>query len=102
MNEEPGVRFLLDDDNKAKGFIYRPPQYGGPQAKKATMGVKFAQNVYFLDPWGFMLIGKTRWQRILFRLKHPIIYSKRTCMKLYRGIKSIFIKEHSKKLARDK
>jgi hypothetical protein len=92
MNEEPGVRFLLDEKNQAKNSIYKPPESGEPKAQKATIGFKFAQGVRFLDPLGFMLIGKTRWQRIVFRCKHPIAYSRRFGFKLYRRIKGIFIK----------
>lgn len=92
MNEDNGVRCLFDSP-EAKNFIYRPPNNGEPQAQKATLGVKFAQGVHFLDPWGFMLIGKSRWERIYFRLLHPIPYAKRGWFKLYRRIRSLFIKD---------
>lgn len=96
MTEDNGVRFLLDEKNQAANFVYRPPDVTNsniPQDQNATRGVKFAQGVYFLDPWGFMLIGKTRWQRIVFRLQHPIAYTRRGWWKLYRKIKGIFIEE---------
>jgi|SRR5277367_2279799 len=79
----------MNDDN----FLYVPPNNEESQAQKATIGVKFAQGVYFLDAWGFMLKGKNRWQRTLFRLQHPIAYTKRGWWKLHRRIRSIFIKD---------
>lgn len=95
MKNEPSVRFLFDD-GYAQGFVYRPPNAGDaqmPLVQHATLGVKFAQGVRFLDPWGFALIGKNRSQRILFRLQHPLVYAKRGCCKLYRRIRGIFIKD---------
>ena len=71
---------------------YRPSNQSEPKAINATLGVKFAQKIFILDPWGFALLFKTRWQRILFRLRHPIVYSKRGIIRLYRRIKSIFVK----------
>jgi len=96
MNKETGVRFLLDEKNMAGAFVYRPINVGNPnnpEAQNATIGVKFAQGAHFLDPWGFMLIGKTKWQRAIFRLKHPIVYSKRGLRQLYRKIRRLFIKD---------
>lgn len=96
MGEESKVRFVLDEEKQATNFIYRPPQETKAdmtQAQHATLGVKFAQGVYFLDPWGFMLLGKNRWQRALFRFKHPIVYSKRGLLQFFRKIKRLFIKD---------
>ena len=92
MNEDNGVRFLLDTP-EAKNCVYRPPNNGEPKAQNATLGVKFAQGVHFLDPWGFMLIGKSKWERVWFRLLHPIPYAKRGWHRLYRRIRSLFIKD---------
>ena len=39
------------------------------------------------------IIGGTKWSRLLFRLKHPIVYSKRGLRNVYRRIKRIFIKD---------
>ncbi len=75
-------------------FIYRPPGNHAPETKNVTMGVKFAKGVHFLDPWGFMLIGKTRWQRVIFRLKNPIPYTKRGWKRFYYRVKRIFIKDY--------
>lgn len=91
MTDENGVRFLLDDDNKAANFVYRPLNDGPPIALKATLGVKFAQRRLILDDW--YIFGGTKWSRMLFRLKHPIVYSKRGLYKLYRRIRRIFIKD---------
>jgi len=77
-------------------FIYRPPNASmshEPLAQQATMGVKFATGVRILDPWGFVLIGMTKRERVLFRIKHPVVYTKRGLRKLYRTFKSLFIKE---------
>jgi hypothetical protein len=93
MTEENGVRFLLDEKNQDANFIYKPPNYSEPKAQNATLGVKFAQGVHFLDPWGFMLIGKSRGERIWFRLLHPIPYAKRGWNRLYRRVRSLFIKD---------
>jgi hypothetical protein len=93
MKDEQGLRFLLDDDKKAANFIYRSPSPATLKAQKATLAVKFAQNVYFLDPWGIMLIGRSRLGRILFKLRHPYAYSKRWLWKLKNRIRRIFIKD---------
>lgn len=96
MNEENGVRFLDGDKKQAANFVYRPPNVTNPhnpEAKFATLGVKFAQGVHFLDPWGFMLIGRNKWQRTIFRLKHPIAYTKRWWWGFSRKIKRLFVKE---------
>ena len=85
MSEDIGVRFILDDDKKACNFVYRPPGNPVCDAQNATLGVKFAQSRRILDDW--YLIGGTRWSRALFRLKHPIVYSKRGLRNLYRRIK---------------
>jgi hypothetical protein len=84
MNDEKNVRFFMgDSDGKdAKNFVYRP------EARNATVGVKFSQGIRILDPW--YLIGGTRWTRTLFRLKHPIVYGKRGICNLYRSIKRFF------------
>jgi hypothetical protein len=92
MTEETGKRFVLDDGGKTAIFVYRPPEDHKPQFLPATLNVKFAQRMHFLDPWGFMLIGRTKWQRAIFRLKHPIVYSKRGLRQLWRKIKRVFVK----------
>lgn len=71
-------------------FVYRPPNYPGPIAKNATLGVKFSQTRVILDPWH--IIGGTKWSRLKFRLRHPIVYSKRGLRNLYRKIKEKFVK----------
>jgi hypothetical protein len=90
MSDDSGVRFLIDDDKKAASFVYKPPNVGSPQAQNATLGVKFAQGIHILDPWGFTLKFRTRKGRILFRLQHPIVYSKRGLRNLYRKVKRFF------------
>jgi len=95
MKEETGNQFLFDD-GYAQGFVYRPSNDGNaqiPLVQHATLGFKFATGVRFLDPWGFMLIGMTKRQRVLFRLRHPVVYTKRGLRKLYRTIKSLFIRD---------
>jgi hypothetical protein len=82
-------------------FIYRPSPESDPIAKNATLGVRFAQRTVVLDPWYFALFGKNKWERTLFRLRHPIIYSKRGILSLYRRIKRIFVIERSKKLGKN-
>lgn len=89
MDKDLGIRFLFPDPNAAK-FVYRPPYAGTAQAQNATMGVKFAQNRVILDDW--WLFGGTKWSRTKFRLKHPIIYSKRGLRNLWRRIKRLFVK----------
>ena len=88
--EYNSVRFLLDDDNKAVNFVYKPDPCKEPIAMDATLGVKFAQRQIILDEW--WLIGGARWSRFKFRLKHPIVYSKRGLRHLWRKIKYIFVK----------
>lgn len=61
-----------------------------PEAFNATLGVKFSQSTLILNDW--YLFGGTRLSRSLFRIRHPIIYSKRGLRKLYRRIKSFFVK----------
>lgn len=93
MNKDPGVRFLLDEDKKAANFVYRPTDVGNsnnPQANNATIGVKFAQSRVILDDW--WLIGGTPWSRFKFRMKHPIVYSKRGLRNLWRRVKRLFVK----------
>jgi hypothetical protein len=100
MIEENFIRFLLDDKKQAANFVYRPPivtDSHNPETQPATLGVKFAQGVYFLDPWGFMLIGKNRWQRTIFRIKHPVAYTKRWCWRFWLKIKILFVKEQIRK-----
>lgn len=81
-------------------FVYRPQNVGNsniPEAKNATLGVKFAQGVRFLDP--NYLIGGTPWTRFLYRLKHPIIYGKRRLRNVWRKIKRFFVGDPPMKLA---
>lgn len=72
-------------------FVYRPSKVSPPIAQIATLGVKFSQEIRILDPW--YIVGGTKWTRSLYRLRHPIIYSKRGILGFYRRIKRIFIKE---------
>lgn len=91
MSDDSGVRFLLDDDKKAASFIYRPPNVGNsnnPQTQNATLGVKFAQRTVILDRW--YLLGGNKWSRSVYRMKHPIVYSKRGLRNLYRRVKRFF------------
>ncbi len=91
MNNNPHVRFLLDEDKKAANFVYRPTNPDAPSmAQNAALGVKFAQRRVILDDW--WLIGGTRWSRFKFRMKHPIIYSRRGLRQLYHKIKRLFLK----------
>jgi len=55
-------------------------------SQDATVGVKFSSCTRILDDW--YLFGGTKWSRSLFRLLHPIVYSKRGLRNLYRRIKS--------------
>lgn len=80
----------FSQNNNTANFIYRPPNSVLPIAQDAMPSVKFAQNVRILDDW--WLFGGTRWSRTVFRLRHPIVYSKRGLRNLYRRIKRIFVK----------
>lgn len=93
MDEDEGVRFLFPSEEGYYNFVYRPPNSVDAHVQNATVGVKFSQGIHILDPWGFALRGKTRWQRMVFRLKHPIVYSKRWFSKLYRKVRRFFIKD---------
>lgn len=55
------------------------------KAQDSTLGVRFAQKRIILDDWH--LFGWTKWSRTVFRLKHPIIYSKRGLRNLWRKIR---------------
>lgn len=93
MSEETGVRFLMDEENQAQNFVYLSPNVSNSniyQAHNATIGVKFAQKRVILDDW--WLIGGSRWSRFKFRIKHPIVYSKRGLSQLYHKIKRRFVK----------
>jgi hypothetical protein len=90
MNEEKRVRFLFDDP-KAATFVYRPPNLDNQKALDCTIGVKFAQARLVLDDWD--LFGGTRWSRALFRLRHPIVYSKRGLRKLWIKFRRLFVKD---------
>ena len=72
-------------------FVYKPPQDGPPRAINASRGVKFSQSTRILDEW--YLLGGTKWSRTLFRLKHPIVYSKRGIKSLYRRVRRLFVKD---------
>jgi hypothetical protein len=74
-----------------KTFVYRPTDSEAYVVQDATVSVKFAQRTMILDEW--YLLGSTRWSRTLFRLKHPIVYSKRGLLNLYRRIRRLFIKD---------
>ena len=90
MSDPNKVRFILNSGN-TDSFVYRPPESGPPVAHDATMGVKFSQRSVILDEW--YIFGGTRLSRTLFRLKHPIVYSKRGLLWLYRRVKRIFVRE---------
>lgn len=79
--------------NNSEEFIYRPPGVDVSGALDATVSVKFSQGIRFLDPLGTLLLGMTKRQRIIFRLKHPIVYSKRGFRRIYRRVKRFFFKE---------
>lgn len=93
INERNSVRFLFEDNKNTVQFVYRPPIQAESQIIPMKPGFKFATGVHLLDPWGFKLIGRNKWQRTLFRMKHPIVYSKRGLKGLWRKIKGMFIKE---------
>lgn len=98
MNEETdGVRFLFDADDISSYFVYRPPNGMDYASKTATSGVKFAQQKLILDDW--YLLGGTKWSRFKFRLKHPIVYSKRGLRSLYRRLKRLFCGEPRTRLS---
>lgn len=100
MNEETdGVRFLFDSDDISTHFVYRPPNGTDYVSKTATSGVKFAQKRLILDDW--FLLGGTKWSRFKFRLKHPIVYSKRGLRNLYRTVKRFFCGDPPMRLCRE-
>ena len=72
-------------------FIYRPPEYDGPHAVNATLGVRFAQRSVILDPW--FIIGGTKWTRTLYRIRHPMVYFPRGVRILYRRIRRLFVED---------
>ena len=84
-------------------YVYRPSKAerreGLQIAQHATVGMKFSQGVRILDPW--YIIGGTSWSRMLFRLRHPVIYSKRGLRTIYRRIKHIFVDEPPMIMARE-
>ena len=61
------------------------------EGEASGVGVRFSQRRVILDDW--WLCGGTPWGRMRFRLKHPIIYSKRGMRNLWRRLKLLFIKE---------
>jgi hypothetical protein len=75
-------------------FVYRPRGGNSMIALNATPSVKFSQRIVMLDEW--YLFGGTKWTRSLFRLRHPIIYSKRGLRNLYRRIRRVFIKDRTR------
>lgn len=77
--------YLSDKDKNTTNFVYWPPGGDKYKAQDATLDVKFAQNTRILDDW--YLFGGTKWSRAVFRLRHPVIYSKRGLRNLYRRIK---------------
>jgi len=80
-------------------FVYKPPKGGPMIAQDATVGFKFAQGYHILDDW--YLLGGTKWTRTIFRLKHPIVYSKRGLRNLYRRIKRVLFGDPPMILARE-
>lgn len=89
MKEGQPIRDLLDNP-ETDNFIYRPPSDYKQHSLPGTLRVKFAQRRVILDDW--WLIGGTPWSRFKFRIKHPIVYSKRGLKNLWRRIKRIFVK----------
>lgn len=87
------IHFLMKEKVDENHFVYRPPKDQDFETNSATVGVKFSRGVRFLDPLGFMLIGKSRWERVWFRLLHPIAYAKRAWNRLYLRIRNLFIKD---------
>src|SRR5208337_2426867 len=74
---------ILECQSKMEnGSVYRPTRPSPPLALNATLAVKFAQRQVLLDPW--YIFGGTRWSRTLYRLKHPLVYSKRGLLEIYR------------------
>lgn len=90
-DEETKVRFLFSNPNAAK-LVYLPPKYDGPKVIDATSSFKYSQALHILNDSWVVDIGRSRWDRFLLRIKHPIIYSKRGILGLYRRIKRIFVK----------
>jgi len=89
QNDNQRVRFTFPGE-KGVQFIHRPRSNGSCSFTSMTRGVKFSRHIAILDDW--WLFGGTRLSRTLYRLKHPIIYSKRGIRGLYRRIKRIFVK----------
>ena len=85
--EDYYVRFLIKEDG-THNFVYRPPDPNSQQDQNATSSVKFSNSSIILDDW--WIVGGTRWGRTLFRLKHPIVYTKRGLHNLRRRIKRFF------------
>lgn len=71
-------------------FIYRPPNYSKPIAQEATIGVKSSNKSFILDDWH--IVGGIKWSRTLYRIKHPLIYSRRGLRNLRNIIKHFFIR----------
>lgn len=90
MHESKKVRFLVSDDKEPANFVYRPP-IGPPIAENATVSFKFNQIKAVLDP--LWILGGTPWTRMLLRLQHPFVYSKRGLRNLYRRVKRIFVRD---------
>lgn len=72
--------------------IYRPPT-SKCIAPDCTFSVKFSQARRLTDDW--YLFGGTKWSRTLFRLRHPIVYSKRGLRNLYRRVRRLFVEDRS-------
>jgi len=84
------VRFLFDDEGKPK-FVYKPNGPKNSLVRNGTLAVKFAERRVILDEW--WLIGGTRWSRTLFRMRHPMVYSKRGLFSLYLRVRRLFVKD---------
>src|SRR5271157_1234765 len=94
MRDNPSVLYNLRAEAHScgiNGCAYHPPSNSPPLAVNAGIGFKFSRGVRILDQW--WLIGGTKWSRTLFRLKHPIVYSKRGLRNLYRRIRRLFVKD---------
>lgn len=87
----PNVRFLFEEDG-SRNFTYKTPATGEPIVLNAKPRCKVADERVIVDAWVLNIRG-TKWSRTLFRLKHPIIYTKRLLRGLRRKIRRLFFKD---------
>lgn len=91
MDKESEIRNLFPDQISAK-FVYRPPKYDGPKVINTSTSFKYHQTRHILNDSWVIDIGRSKWDRLILRLRHPIVYSKPSILRLYRRIKHIFVK----------